>query len=494
MMKFGAASWLVSFSFGLASLQGCGGDNSSGSTTGAGGASSGAGGSGTTGTTASTGNGGSMSTGGTSSTGQTGTTGGTGGTGTTGSGGQGDGMTTFTVTIENISDAYAYPASGVFDTPDGESAPGAAMAGMSYSLEFDAPTGSRLSFATMLVQSNDFFFAPAEDGLALFDENDQPRSGDVTSEVLVWDSGTEANETLGSGPNQAPRQGDANVGPADPDNTVRQAVDADLPGVDELVTVTLDSDGNHFALTIANISDGSSLETPLAPGVFVVHGADAMPLFQDGQPDSGDGLEGLAEDGAPGMLGESLAALTGLVSPLAPGVWALTGSAENLLFTEGQPDLGNGLEGLAEDGMPGTLGESLAGALATGQSGVFDTPQGAADPGAAMPGGAYEFQVVAMPGDYLHFATMLVQTNDYFFAPAGTGLALWDGSNPIDGDITGDVFLWNAGTEQDEPLGIGPNQAPRQSGPNVGPDEGGNVEKVELPAVSDQIRVTISAN
>jgi hypothetical protein len=40
--------------------------------------------------------------------------------------------------------------------------------------------GDRLSFATMFVQSNDKFYAPAGGGLALFDANGHPVSGDLT--------------------------------------------------------------------------------------------------------------------------------------------------------------------------------------------------------------------------------------------------------------------------------------------------------------------------
>ena len=48
---------------------------------------------------------------------------------------------------------------------------------------------------------------------------------DVTDQVLLWDAGSEANEEPGAGPNQAPRQGGANTGAKDPDNTVRLVQD-----------------------------------------------------------------------------------------------------------------------------------------------------------------------------------------------------------------------------------------------------------------------------
>jgi hypothetical protein len=46
------------------------------------------------------------------------------------------------------------------------------------------------------------------------------------------------------------------------------------------------------------------------------------------------------------------------------------------------------------------------------------------------------------------------------------------------GDITDQFLLWDAGTEKDEEIGIGPNQGPRQKGPNTGEDEHGVVHRV----------------
>ena len=82
---------------------------------------------------------------------------------------------------------------------------------------------------------------------------------------------------------------------------------------------------------------------------------------------------------------------------------------------------------------------------------------------------------------------MFVQSNDWFFAPGPDGIALFDADgNPISGDITSQVFLWNAGTEVDEEPGIGPNQGPRQKGPNTGKTENGVVRNL-----SDEPRWTL---
>ncbi|MDQ2767878.1 MAG: spondin domain-containing protein, partial [Gemmatimonadota bacterium] len=43
-------------------------------------------------------------------------------------------------------------------------------------------------------------------GIALFDAKGKPLSVEVTSQLALWDAGTEVNEEPGLGPNQAPRQ------------------------------------------------------------------------------------------------------------------------------------------------------------------------------------------------------------------------------------------------------------------------------------------------
>ena len=96
--------------------------------------------------------------------------------------------------------------------------------------------------------------------------------------------------------------------------------------------------------------------------------------------------------------------------------------------------------------------------LAFHDSGVFNTPVGAGGPGPALPGAAYEWTFHAMPGDNLSFATMLVQSNDWFFAPAEPGIPLYSNGSQMTGDVTKYVLLWDAGTEGDEAPGEGPNR------------------------------------
>ena len=350
----------------------------------------------------------------------------------------------------------------------------------------------------MYVQSNDLFIGPGEMGIALYDGSGHRVSGDVTSYLEVWDAGTEVDETLGSGPNQAPRQSGPNMG-ADENGPVVVETDPALPAVEDIVEVTIHPDpasATGFMVTIKNISAGSSLPSPLAPGVFVVHTAPA-PLFTVGHPDRGEGLEGVAEDGDNSMLVAHLAANTGIVSPLAPGVFIIQKKNSSPIFVDGYPDFGDGLEALAEDGDPMALAQALGAHPKVRAGGVFNTPSGAAGPGPLFPGEAYEFTVKAKHNDYLNFATMFVQSNDLFFAPDAQGISLFTGpKQPISGDITAYVRLWDAGTEVNEYPGAGPNQAPRQAAPDTGADENGVVQEVNdgfmYPAVNQVIRVTVT--
>jgi len=89
-----------------------------------------------------------------------------------------------------------------------------------------------------------------------------------------------------------------------------------------------------------------------------------------------------------------------------------------------------------------------------------------------------------------------VQSNDLFFAPGEPGIDLFPGGTAVNGDITGMILLWDAGTEGNERPGVGLFQAPRQPGPDTGTTENGDVRQVDdgysYGAVDARIRVTIT--
>ncbi|MEM7102383.1 MAG: spondin domain-containing protein [Bacteroidota bacterium] len=395
----------------------------------------------------------------------------------------------FRVTIENVFEGKDYLKSGEIN-------PGGLAPGNAFEFSFEAGLGTYLSFATMFVQSNDLFYAPAPEGISLY-PGGTPLTGDITNQVDLWDAGTEVNEEPGVGVNQAPRQSGPDTGVEENGNVLLIDDVADgytYPSDESVLEVTIVHDGaTGFTVTIRNISDGSSLPTPLAPGVYVIHES-GTPLFVENQP-SANGLEPLAEDGGNGGLLTFLDDRSGFFSPFAPGVWAIHPQGTAPLFSDGAPDFGEGLEVLAEDGDPAELNGSLAVNTDVSSNGVFNTPDGAAGPGPLLPGQSYSFSFSATQGDYLSLATMLVQSNDLFAGFDDIGLSLFPNGVPISGNVTDQIDLWDVGTEVNEYPGAGANQ-PLRGGGNSGPAENGNVVIVDdgftYPSVSEMVRITIT--
>jgi hypothetical protein len=170
------------------------------------------------------------------------------------------------------------------------------------------------------------------------------------------------------------------------------------------------------------------------------------------------------------------------------------------VFTSGQPDRDEGLEALAEDGPVAPLAKSLEGKPGIVHVGFAGTPVGAGRSRPLRSGEAFEFKVGGKPGERLTIATMLGQSNDLFYAPREEGIALFDASGePIAGDITSQILLWDAGTEINEEPGLGLNQSAFQAAGNTGPEEHGVVrpisdvkDRFHYPTVAEVLRVTIT--
>ncbi|MEO0596808.1 MAG: spondin domain-containing protein [Chloroflexota bacterium] len=418
---------------------------------------------------------------------------------------------TFTVTIENIATLGLYDNAGAQAIPVDAEEAGPAVPGSAYEFTITPEGGQYLSFVTMFAQSNDLFFAPDADGIALFADDGTPFSGDVTNQVLLWDAGTEVNQPIGEGDQQAPRQEAPNTG--DDENGVVTFVDnlddgMSYPSTEEIISVNLTAnDDGSVTVHIENISGDSDFASPITPVVWVVHNAMSMEseshgmmmthgvFFTEGEADYGYGLEAVAEDGNPADLVATVAG-GDFGTPIAPVVFAVHDNmmADGVFFTTGTADRGDGLEIVAEDGTPTILGEYATANYEV--AGVSAIPSGAEEPGPALPGTSYTFTATAVPGESLSFVTMFVQSNDLFFAPAESGIALFDeAGNPISGNVADQVLLWDAGTEVNEEPGVGENQAPRQAEPNTGEDEGGVVRLVDdeftYPNTTSVIRVLV---
>lgn len=180
---------------------------------------------------------------------------------------------------------------------------------------------------------------------------------------------------------------------------------------------------------------------------------------------------------------------------ISPGVFVVN-HRKNYFFNEGE-QADAALESQAEDGSPEKLSKKYVTKVGSIFLGVFNKPVGSDMPAPALPGGAFEFTFTASEGMRLSFITMFGQSNDLFYAPK-QAIDLFDrDGNPLTGDITGDLYLWDAGTEVNQAPGIGDEQAPRQKMANTGKAENGKVGMVKdgftYPNIKDVLRVTITA-
>lgn len=180
---------------------------------------------------------------------------------------------------------------------------------------------------------------------------------------------------------------------------------------------------------------------------------------------------------------------------LSPGLFVVN-HKKQYFFEEGKK-ADKALELQAEDGNPESLSKKLLTKVGSIYMGIFNTPAGADMPGPLLPGGSYEFTFTGTEGMKLNLIAMYGQSNDLFYAPR-VALDLFDkNGNPLNGDITDQLLLWDAGTEVNQAPGIGDEQAPRQKMPNTGKAENGVVQLVKdsftYPNTKDVLRVTITA-
>jgi hypothetical protein len=408
--------------------------------------------------------------------------------------------TAFTLRIENIA-PWTVLKSGTAGTH-------ALAPGDSYDITFTAGKKQSVSFAAMMGESNDWFFGPGPAGIALYDADGNPVSGDVTSQVSLWNAGTEIDQEPAVGDATGPMQSAPDFGAADPDPTVRQigqtAMLSDgtsfaLPPIEQMIKVTLTPGANRmFTLHVENVSTATTLVTSagaraihISPAVWALHIAPA-PLFTPGEADRAQGLELIAESGRGAMLAGELRSLTGWATPISPGVVAVHREAEPL-YALGLADRGEGLEVLAESGNNTVLSAGMRAAVSS--IGAFDTPVGATAKAAAKPGDAFEIAVSGTPGDRVSFASMFGMSDDWFFATGPDGIALFDeDGSPISGEVTEDVGIYDAGTELDEEPAIGADTGPQQAAPDQGPADPIHLVReadYSVPA-SAHLRVTLT--
>lgn len=326
-------------------------------------------------------------------------------------------------------------ASGIFETPVGGAGRAPIMPGESYEVTFTAQPGSRLSFVSMLVETNDIFVGTGPNGISLFNNavTAPLPSRDISDALEFWDVGSEANQPPAGGMYQAPHG--VGIGP------------------DESGAVSLRNESTHAipqAPRIANVEVTFDAMT----GIYTIE-------IQNTTDANG-----------------------GILTPLSPIVWAMHDDTASL-FTPGMSADGvAGLEALAEDGMTGTLVTTLGGVAGVDQ--VDSTNAGTA------PGSSTIITVTpAAAGPFFSFATMVVESNDAFLATLPSGVALLDDMGmprsvaSIEADFRTMLAVWDAGTEENQAPGVGPDTQPNQDFANSGNDDALDEVRYYLDPIND---------
>ncbi|WP_195559195.1 MULTISPECIES: spondin domain-containing protein [Alistipes] len=344
-----------------------------------------------------------------------------------------------TIKFENVIPTKNYVQSGTFAAV----APGATT-----SFTFHAAKGQRLMFATMYSYSNDLFFAPENPGIALFNDSGVPYTGVIANAVKLWDNGTRVNEQPGPSVNHP---GVAQAGVVSEVNGT-DAEGHTYPAASSLlqVSLTFDAVQSLFTCTISNISNGTSNETPLSGGVFVVSnmldGKLVMekPFFNVDQK-SGVELTKLAEAGNVDPLKSLVADQTGIITTLHGAIVVVYTGNTNPIYQLGQKDAQLGLAALAQRGDPGQLKASLEKVPQVRK--IYTITK------TALPGESMECTYEAAANEKVAFATMFGYSNDWFFANGPELNAL------TKGDITSKTVLLDDGTAVSQYPGAGNAQS-----------------------------------
>lgn len=398
-----------------------------------------------------------------------------------------------TLTVENVLDSKPLVESGTFK---GDGTPPVILPGQSVSFSFSAAKNQRLTFATMYGWSNDLFFAPANPGIRLYDDNGTPITGDVSSQIKLWDNGTRVNA--------APGMSLAHPGTAEATarNIKEVSVTDDyghsfLPAA-QLMNVSLAYNGNSmFTVTIKNQSGGTANETPFSPGVWAISyvaGGNLLlpePIYSEGKATT-DALTRIAEAGDNGPLNTWLASQTGIFTPLSPVLVVIYNGSENPFYKSGENDRGEGLKELAQKGNADILAAALK--MKSGIKSVYVLKE--ATTTVLLPrirgnaGGKVSQPLTLASGDRIAIATMYGFSNDWFFATSG---------NDIDGNASGglssSVGLYDNGTAVDQFPGAGITQfnlagTPLNESKAIGPVPNPN-KFTTLPATDHIIKVTL---
>lgn len=403
------------------------------------------------------------------------------------------GKTGATFSVENVLMSQPLAESGTFKGAGTDPVPPVIFPGQEVSISFSAAKGQALSFATMYGWSNDLFFAPANPGIALFDNSGMPVEGDVSAQIRLWDNGTRVNQVPGM-----------NV---DHPGTAENAAVTEVSGTDaqgnaylpasQLMKGTLKYEGNSvFTFTIKNTSGGTANETPFSPGVWAVSNLlggnplNAAPVYESGKP-TANGLTMLAEAGDNSILATYLNGHTKIFTPLSPVLIVVYSGNDNPLYKLGEKDRGKGLADIAQKGDATALEQSLM--SYPGVKKVYVVK--AATTTVLLPflgddaGGSIEQRIEYSEGDKITFATMFGYSNDWFYSFGDEGV-----SAATSGDLSDKVRLLDNGTAVDQYPGAGNSQSAfggMPQTPESKPIQEVGMEIYPVPAVAEVIRVKL---
>lgn len=371
------------------------------------------------------------------------------------------------ISFENVLEPKEFVESGAFVGMGGAGvdAP-VVLPGSSISFKFHAGKGQALMFATMYGKSKDWFFAPENPGLKLYNDNGTAITGDVSSQIKLWDNGTKDNMT-----------GDAESA------NIMEVGGVSAP---QLMQLELDymASSSEFTLTITNTSGGTANETPFSPGVWAVSNVfggkllNEMPFYTKGAMSNAE-ITAIAESGNNSLLSAKVSANTGIITGVSPAVVVIYTGDVNPIFEAGKKDAGIGLSNLAQMGDGSILKASLE-----KMSNVKKVYIAGNAP--VAPGEKAEVMFESVEGDHIAYAAMFGYSNDWFYANDATIPA------SIKGDVTLKTALFDDGTAVSQYPGAGNTQGLFTGKPEK---EEKNIVKVDemfpVPAINMVLKVII---
>ncbi|MDP4254207.1 MAG: spondin domain-containing protein [Bacteroidota bacterium] len=126
------------------------------------------------------------------------------------------------------------------------------------------------------------------------------------------------------------------------------------------------------------------------------------------------------------------------------------------------------------------------------ESGTF---QGTGSPALILPGQSVTINFSAAKGEALSFATMYGWSNDLFFAPANPGILVYNtDGNPIEGDVSSQIRLWDNGTRINQKPGSAVNHPGTADSRNITEVSGVDAQGNTYLAAAQLVKATLKYN